>query len=526
MLTACLEDKGNYEYTDLAEIKVEGIPAKVEVLGYVENITVTPTITSSLEGEITADNPNYTFSYRLGHKGMGYMSIADGVGHVWIDITPKSGLKLDIPANYSSGDYICWFTITDIRNNVVTSNFFDISVTSTTYEGWLVLCNEGAEERVRLDMISNISSTRIETIHDVAAGLPVVHHATGLGFIPLLSTPGDLLSIFSRERSFQIDRATLESDELGEFNLNRFIIDPGETMIREFPFPATTYNWQVKFRFAFSELGNAYLQDANSGGSAYGLPINTLSAGKPAEFRVAPFAGFSCVRPWSTSYAANALFYDSDNKRFLAFLGNTAEQKLSVIPDPAQGKLFSFTTGLNMVYMESTRRSNGLVYSILQDDSGNRSIYGINMGGNGFVQELYDANVAAPGFAQAEHFAFHSQFPLMFYAVGNKVYLYNLGTKTSKELTNIGLGTSEQVTCLKFNLYRNPVYTALTNQSEDFMNRQYQLIVASYDTAAAGVNNGKVTFWKVDGVNDAVSKAVGYSGFARIVDIVYRERAK
>lgn len=68
---SCIDDKGSYDYTELADIKIEGIPSVVEVLGYVENITVSPKITSSIEGEIKADNPNYTFQYRLGYKGMG-----------------------------------------------------------------------------------------------------------------------------------------------------------------------------------------------------------------------------------------------------------------------------------------------------------------------------------------------------------------------------------------------------------------------------------------------------------------------
>ena len=35
---ACFEDKGNYNYAELDDIKIEGIPAEIEVLGFVENI--------------------------------------------------------------------------------------------------------------------------------------------------------------------------------------------------------------------------------------------------------------------------------------------------------------------------------------------------------------------------------------------------------------------------------------------------------------------------------------------------------
>ena len=48
-------------------------------------------------------------------------------------------------------------------------------------------------------------------------------------------------------------------------------------------------------------------------------------------------------------------------------------------------------------------------------------------------------------------------------------------------------------------------------------------IVASYDGATADeTKGGKVAFYSVDGVNDVVSKVVEYTGFANVVDVVYR----
>ena len=68
-LCSCIDDNGNYDYVELAEITIEGVPETIEVLGYVDNITIDPQITSSTEGEITANDPNYKFQYRLGYKG-------------------------------------------------------------------------------------------------------------------------------------------------------------------------------------------------------------------------------------------------------------------------------------------------------------------------------------------------------------------------------------------------------------------------------------------------------------------------
>jgi hypothetical protein len=524
LFAACVEDKGSNDYIELSEISIDGIPAVVEALSEIENIVVSPTITSSTDGEITATNSDYTVCYHLAHKDGSAISPDGGK---WLDITPESGLRLDIPADYPTGTYTCRLSVEDNRNGVVTSKYFDIAIGSTTYEGWLVLCNEGADERVRLDIISRLSSTRIETLCDITDGLPALHHATGIGFHPSGSGNGDLIALFSREGSYMLDNASFESDELSEYNLNRFLFAPGETMLKEQSFAASMYGWLSKFSFAFSENGNVYMQDHSSGSGLYSLPLNTTVAGTGPMFRVAPFAGYSWVRPWSDSYPANVLFYDADNRRFMGFLGGMGWDipllQMVTLPDPVDNMLFSFSTGRDMVYMEGTRRSNGLVYAILEDGVG-RSIYGINMGGNGFVQEMYIENVDAPRFSEAEHFAFHSQFPIMFYSVGNKVYLYNLGTRTTKELTNMGLGESEEVTLLKFNLYSYAAYNEFSNQTEEFMGQQYNLLVGSYDNAATDVNNGKITFYSVDGVGNTVSELIEYDGFAKIADVIYRER--
>ena len=127
-------------------------------------------------------------------------------------------------------------------------------------------------------------------------------------------------------------------------------------------------------------------------------------------------------------------------------------------------------------------------------------------------------------FDKATSFAFHSQFPYMFYAVDNKVYLHNLGTNTTFPMDNVVLGDNEEVTMLKFNLYRQCSLDDLNNQSDEFMARQYELMVGSYNHSVLDNNGGKLGFYPVDGVNNSVTKRTEYSGFAKIKDVVYRER--
>lgn len=77
--------------------------------------------------------------------------------------------------------------MTDKRSGVQTSKTFDIKVSSPTYEGWMVLCDEGENERVRMDMISVISAERVIPAYDLltSLGLPELKHAKGIGFYPI-----------------------------------------------------------------------------------------------------------------------------------------------------------------------------------------------------------------------------------------------------------------------------------------------------------------------------------------------------
>ena len=526
-LASCFKDKGNYDYYDHGTISIEGIPKTLELLQTLENITFSPTVTSSTEGKITGDNPNYTFSYRLGYKGQGYMDVTDpNNAKIWLELNPNGNLAIDVPADFDPRMYICWFTVTDNRTGVYESAFCDIKIANQTFEGWMVLCNEGAEERVRLDMITVLSTERAIPCYDLWAGdgaVPNIHHATHMGFYSLNASAGDKIYLMSKERSYELDNATFKTDETKEFNINFFSLvnNPNETLIYFAPLAALGDIHYTTCGLAVSENGNAYADRKALGGKlVFQKPINTPVAGGAAQYRVAPAVGRSLARPANSDFA---LLYDIDNKRFVGWSRYSA-QILTPLTDPASNKLFSFQTGKDFVYMESTRRSNGLVYTILQDGAGRRSIYAINMSGNGFAQEAIYENPNAPGFDQAEHFAFHSQYPLMFYAVGNTIYAYNLGTNSTKEMTDIVLGASEVVTLLKFNLYLIPDMSQLNNQTEEFMNWQFQLIVGSYDNSVSGVNGGKVAFYEVEGSGSSVAKYSEYTGFAKISDVFYRER--
>lgn len=523
LLGGCFKDKGNYDYKPIPEVTIENVPELLELLGNSDHIVVNPRVVSETEGVITEDNPNYTFYHALERKSGGWIQQSKR----WVTLNPDGALNIDTLASFAPNTYVGLFKATDNRSGVEYIKTYEIKVTSPTYEGWMVLCNEGPERRVRMDMISVISADRIVPAYDLLTplGLPEIHNATMIGFAPTLYARGDVLYVLSEEGAFLLDRETFKTDESWDIRYMDFAVPPGDDVkvCGYYPMYGPSFIDREAV-FTFSTDGNVYCLCGNYAGTSFESPINTSTRGGAVEYRVAPYAGYSMARP---GHGKAALFYDIDNKRFVGWRKGTvpdALQTLAPLSDPDAGKLFSFNTGMELIYMEGTRFSDGMVYSILQDNAGKRHIYGINMAGDGFVQEGYYPNIDAPDFGRATQFAFHSQFPFMFYAVGNKVYLHNLGTGTTTPMNNIQLGASEEITMLKFNLYVQGGLDKLNNQTDEFMARQFELMVGSYDTSAADNNGGKLGFYPVDGVNNTVTKRAEYSGFARIEDVVYRER--
>lgn len=515
LFASCYEDEGNYDYTEVAEITFENIPEKIEVLASVDSIIVNPIIKSSLEGEIKADDPNYEFVYKVERKTGGYIQPSP-----WVILNPDGELNLKVPADLPEHTYVIWFTVKDTRSGIETSTNFDLLITSSTYNGWMVLCNEGPENRVRMDMISKISSDRTVIATDVVKplGFPESNEAYGIGFYPNYYVGGDLIYLMTGDGTYKISHYDFESGESYNIFNTDFIVPP----VNETPVKFQTLK-RMTANFLVTKEGNAYVQNIGSAGAAFESAINTSTRGGAPEFSVAPYIGVT-----QGDFGETALFYDKDNKRFVGWAyGNYSDVNgrniLRPVQDPSPAGLFSFQTGKEMVYMEGTRYSNGLVYSILEDTQGKRSIYGINMSGNGFIQESYYENINAPNFDQAKHFAFHSQFPFMFYSDGSSVYLHNLGNNNTYKM-DLDLESTEEITLLKFNLYQYSFPEHFSDQSDEFMGMQYELIVGSYDTAATDNNGGKMTTWKVNGITNSISKNLEYSGLGKIKDIVHRER--
>ena len=528
MLASCAEDKGNYEYSDKEIITISGIPEQISVLANAENIVITPTITSNLRGEIGNNHSDFEFSCQRKEDNK------------WVEMCSDPQIKdINMLADISAKQHTCRYVVTDKATGVRTSFLFYINATTTTSEGWILLCNEESTNKVRVDMLSHISMNRIVPAYNVvkfSEEVPTLQGPRSLVFTASWRAWGNKIIMSTETGSYLIPS---EGNQYGfgaiqtvtgaqELKMSLFLSTPTDHIVKCVNIPCNNLMSHSAV-LAISKEGNAFAWDHTVAGSGFEYPINTSTRGGDVEYKVAPFVGVSRDRYWSQKAYGIALMYDIDNKRFIAWdsendNGGSVRQRCYPMANPAN-QLFDVTnTGMELVSIVNTL-SNALC--IMQDGS-KRHIYNINVLDKNFNHDGYYEDIQAEHFNDATIFEASCQYPVIYYGYQNKVYSYNYATGENK--VAVELPAEEEVTLLKFNRYDDPyagVYDLIKDPVEkaEFTARENELIVASYNSTATEDNGGSLRFYKTTspGVDLTLKEGWEYSGFAKIVDLVYKE---
>lgn len=513
LFLSCYEDKGNYTYSEIEKIEIT-LPENVTAMANAEYITFSPQIVSSIVGEINDDTPDYEFGCKMVYT---HNNPETGKDENWLDVNPEKKKDVNFFAEFPARTYPIWYTVTNKKTGVTTGIKGFVKILTSTYEGWMVLSNVGADNSVRVDIISkNSQGETIVATNILGNDAPELKNGTALVMNPSKFSGAESIYLMSYSGGYTLNQDDLETSESNNIKFSDFILPstPGAP-VSMLPVHLRNTTGPLS-RMCVTDLGNAYAITSGNSGASFEHLMNTDKVGNDQTYQVSPMTGTSMARPGNSSCV---LLYDVTNKRFVGWNYNAMEKKLLFpLSDPVTEKKFSFNTGMTLIDMESTRFSDGLVYSVLQDEQSKRHVYGINLSGSQFTQESIYENITAEHFNDATDYAFHSQFPFMFYCYGNKVYSYNLGTNTINEVLTLDSG--ETVTKLKFNLYQNMALGDLNDQSDEFMAKQFQLIVGS---TTSDENGGIVRFYSID-TTGKMKMVEEYKGFGKVVDVTYRER--
>lgn len=497
---ACAQDEGNYVYRELDEPVITGL-ADMEVLSF-ERLRIVPDL-----GGMDQDN----FSYEWKAVDQNGTNEAFVIGE---------GLALDYEVTLSPGRYSLFFTATEKSTGLYWQESMNLTVSSSMSEGWMVLCSD--EGRSRLDVVSVVTG---ETYRDVLK-------SNGM---PQMKGPR------------RIQWLSEKTDEASPYYL---LTDDGATRLGK-----DDFSWKPEYDFSYevaspdrlapySIVSSGFGKVVVSGTKAYYCEImgfdGLYGSAVNKSFAVSPYVGANVLA--TQVYAAVHLLYDTDRGRFMAYCPLLSSNDLGgleplvdmeeftqiadgMAPDAGVvGNAFdSWPEGMDIVYMENSRYDPGngkmgMTYAVLADGN-NRHIYGIQLGdilryadctyvlGKGY----YGDASACRGIAKDGNlFAFSSLKNYMYYSTGSTVYRVDLSESPLRAEEQFSL-PGEEITCMKFNLYQ---------RSENMQK--------SYDLAVASVKDGE-GFLRIyegrdsDGDFSKVEPLV-YDGFARIVDVEYKER--
>lgn len=530
MLASCAEDKGNYEYSDKEIITISGIPEQISVLANAENIVITPTITSNLRGEIGNNHSDFEFSCQRKEDNK------------WVEMCSDPQTKdINMLADISAKQHTCRYVVTDKATGVRTSFLFYINATTITSEGWILLCNEESTNNVRVDMLSHISMDRILPAYNVvkfSEEVPTLQGPRSINFVSSVRAWGNKIIMTSDTDAYLIP---CEGNHYGfgaikpvtgaeELKISLFLTTPEDHIVKCASVPMTGAQNHSAI-LAISKEGNAFAWDHTAAGTGFEYPINTSTRGGDIEYKVAPFVGTSRDRFYNLQSYGIALLYDTDNKRFIAWdaendNNGSVKQKCYPMSNPENMKFDVTNTGMDLVNIVNTL-SNALC---IMQDGNKRHIYSINVLTKDFTHDGYYEDIQAEHFNDATLFEASCQYPVIYYAYQNKVYSYNYATGENK--IAVELPADEEVTMIKINRYDEAyagvwwlTYYMSAEEQAEFTARENEIIVASYESASADDNGGHLRFYQTTspGVDLTLKPNWEYSGFAKIVDLVYKE---
>ena len=507
-ITACSDDKGNYDYKELNEVRI-GLEDTYSVL-IRETLTITPQLSASDE---TFVPERYTYEWKVyDETGSGEPEV---IGHAE---------QLDYYVSLLPGNYTLTFTVREKDADIFYQHTAQLEVKTTTSHGWLVLCDEGG--RVRLDMMSHITG---ETYHDLLEHTELANwqNPHQLVYAPDMAEPYYLVSGSGTTRLSNNEFAWNESYLIE----NEFA---GGQFAGKVAFMAN--NWPGKV--IIDENRSAYYCSTLMGDGLFGDARRNETGSQKLSV-----AGYNALEQQHLPFF---LLWDYTYRNFVvctdqfASIGLDSSKDMDVSSLSALGfpivndDLFEWPNRQNgaapygvKVAVENTRydknqSGQGMTYALLYNNTFCH-LYGVILGnlvcitegsdkyGYAYEKAYYADLSACTDITSASHFAASSLKTLLYYAVGSKVYAVNFASGVTDAKLQFDLG-NEEITLLKFNLF----------QGEDSDNRSYDLIVGSTTANGEGVLRIYDGFDCEGDFTNAQPEEIG-RGFAPIVDVIYCE---
>ena len=275
VLSACFDDKGNYDYHEINELHITGLPEELQVkYRNVDTLRATPVI------EATADDGSMPDRYSFKWEAVSELKAGETQTTSYL-IGEEENLSyfVELP----DGEYNVNCLVKDTITRVTWKGTFKLRVTTQLNEGWLVLSDVNGN--ARLDLIS-MSAKEDMVVRDILQDAPELKGPKRINSVYQMyynQWGTDLrFYIVTETATAALDVATYQWDEANEIRYEML----------EYPvdFSATNrtagMGWELlvsdKYVFGGTTFGQEVL---------FGVPINYLAGDNGNYFNVAPAVG-------------------------------------------------------------------------------------------------------------------------------------------------------------------------------------------------------------------------------------------
>nr|WP_121272962.1 PKD-like family lipoprotein [Pedobacter schmidteae] len=447
MIAGCAKDEGNYDYKKLNKVNIDSIPDFT--LMKFDSLKIAPVITKSDE------NSKLTYEWKIYSPITGLTK----------QLSTEKRLAIVVEEEPSVNAYEVILKVTDPATGISDFRTFDLKIVTPFSQGWVVLNKRGANTDI--DMI-----TPGDKVYDE------IYKRTNGNAIP--GGANRVYTYFGQQEQ----KVFLQSNtDILQLKGNDFakIIDYN-SLFFEKPAVLAPQLYFMKNRDSREYIinnGDLYFM-------ATAVPPPTRFGDKVSgDYRAAPFMAVGSRYP--------GIIYDEKNGRFLQLPANKSE--LTAFPYDAKVDPFDMNNiGKKMVFMRAAPVTDH--YYAICKNLANNSFHFYVINSNGTPAVKYQQMLNVPDIDRASSFAVSATLPLIYYAVDQKIYVYDLEMNAARKVYDApGAGANVAVLGML-----NTVLVAGVNEGE----------------------NGTVYYLNLAPTGDVTSTAKKFPGIGKIIDMVYK----
>ena len=384
-LLACSKFDQDFKFKEINEVTIAA-EASNYVVVQLEKLHIPVTISTS------QSNGDYSYSWKAIAKDSVYLISTEKELNTTIQLPPT--------------DYNLQYTVRDNSNGLEYNKLFKLKVNGVFFGGWLVTHNVGSKGNLTFVRTDDVvfKNPSEELNHQEFPGKAV----TALYCEIPSNADYSFIHYFTENQVYRFDPAS--------FLLKGTTKDvlPGVTTFNKVAYGTNLYAYDQYF------INNG---EVHMGFGMFNRDQMTMpfTVGLGGDYKLFPAV--------ISSLGSSVFVYDNKYKRFLELY--YGERTANVFNTPTSTFYNMGNVGKTMLAADKGRLSYGKdVYYFVMEDNGGRYVFGLDGDKPTLNQKVEDAK--SPEFSKAMSFATSSVFEHMYYAVANKIYLYNIVANTAQ----------------------------------------------------------------------------------------------